>query len=59
MTLSLTDTFLPPFELDAEQNRVIVGDDSALAFDEFSAARCNWIAFATRPAAFDATVKIR
>lgn len=46
-------------ELDAERNRVIVGDDSALACDEFTAARCNWIAFATPPAAFDATVKIR
>jgi tRNA-uridine 2-sulfurtransferase len=46
-------------ELDAARNRVIVGDDSALACDEFSAERCNWIAFDTPPAALDATVKIR
>jgi tRNA-specific 2-thiouridylase len=46
-------------ELDAATNRVIVGDDSVLARDEFRAERCNWIAFDTPPAAFDATVKIR
>ena len=46
-------------ELDAATNRVVVGDDEALARDEFTAARCNWIAFGAPPAAFDATVKIR
>ena len=46
-------------ELDAARNRVVVGDDSALARDEFTAARCNWISFDAPPAAFDATVKIR
>jgi len=46
-------------ELDAARNRVVVGDDSALAGDEFLAERCNWIAFDNPPAAFDATVKIR
>jgi tRNA-specific 2-thiouridylase len=46
-------------ELDAARNRVIVGDDAALARDEFTAARCNWIAFDAPPAAFDASVKIR
>ena len=46
-------------ELDAARNRVIVGDDSALARDEFSAERCNWIAFDAPLAAFEATVKIR
>ena len=37
-------------ELDAAGNRVVVGDDSALARDEFTAERCNWIAFDTPPA---------
>jgi tRNA-specific 2-thiouridylase len=46
-------------ELDAATNRVIVGDDAALARDEFRAERCNWIAFDAPPAAFGATVKIR
>jgi tRNA-specific 2-thiouridylase len=46
-------------ELDAARNRVVVGDDSALAGDEFLAERCNWFAFDNPPAAFDATVKIR
>jgi tRNA-specific 2-thiouridylase len=46
-------------ELDAARNRVVVGDDSALSRDEFSAERCNWIAFDTPPATFEATVKIR
>jgi tRNA-specific 2-thiouridylase len=46
-------------ELDVPGNRVIVGDDAALARDEFTAQQCNWIAFGAPPAAFDATVKIR
>ena len=46
-------------ELDAARNRVVVGDDSALAREDFIAERCNWIAFDTPPATFDATVKIR
>ena len=38
-------------ELDAETNRVVVGDDSALDRDEFVAERCNWHPFdATRRA---------
>ena len=32
-------------ELDAENNRVVVGDDSALDRDEFIAERCNWHPF--------------
>ena len=32
-------------ELDAANNRVVVGDDSALDRDEFTADRCNWIPF--------------
>ena len=46
-------------ELDAARNRVVVGDDMALAREAFTAERCNWIAFDAPPAAFDATVKIR
>jgi tRNA-specific 2-thiouridylase len=46
-------------ELDAANNRVIVGDDSALDRDEFMVDRCNWITFDTWPASFEATVKIR
>src|SRR3954469_10521703 len=46
-------------ELDAENNRVTVGDDSALDRDEFTVDRCNWIAFDTLPETFETTVKIR
>jgi len=46
-------------ELDAAANRVIVGDDSALARDEFEVERCNWIAFETPPATFEAKAQIR
>ena len=46
-------------ELDAANNRVVVGDDLSLVRDEFVAERCNWIAFETPPATLDARVKIR
>jgi tRNA-uridine 2-sulfurtransferase len=46
-------------ELDAARNRVIVGDGSALARDEFTTERCNWIAFDAPPTTFDADVEIR
>jgi tRNA-uridine 2-sulfurtransferase len=46
-------------ELDAETNRVIVGDDSALDRDEFVADRCNWIPFEQPSQPMEATVKIR
>jgi tRNA-specific 2-thiouridylase len=46
-------------ELDAANNRVVVGDDSALDRDEFTVERCNWIPFETPPAGIEATVKIR
>jgi tRNA-specific 2-thiouridylase len=46
-------------ELDAERNRVIVGDDSALDRDEFSVDRCNWIPFDTPPESLQVTAKIR
>jgi tRNA-specific 2-thiouridylase len=46
-------------ELDAANNRVIVGDDTALDRDEFTVDRCNWIPFAEPPASFEALAKIR
>lgn len=46
-------------ELDAENNRVVVGDDSALDRDEFTVDRCNWIAFETPPDSMAVTAKIR
>ena len=46
-------------ELDAENNRVIVGDDSALERDHFTVDRCNWIAFEHPSESIEATVKIR
>jgi tRNA-specific 2-thiouridylase len=46
-------------ELDAERNRVIVGDETALDRDEFSVERCNWIPFDEPPASLEVTAKIR
>lgn len=46
-------------ELDAENNRVVVGDDSALERDEFTVDRCNWIPFDNPPETLEAIVKIR
>ena len=46
-------------ELDAANNRVIVGDESQLDRDEFTVERCNWIAFDQPPESFEATIKIR
>jgi tRNA-specific 2-thiouridylase len=46
-------------ELDAANNRVVVGDDSQLDRDEFTVERCNWIPFATPPASIRALIKIR
>ena len=46
-------------ELDAENNRVMVGDDSALDRDEFMADRCNWHPFEQLTAALEVTAKIR
>lgn len=46
-------------DLDAANNRVIVGEASALLREEFTVERCNWIAFDKPPSAFEATVKIR
>ncbi len=46
-------------ELDAANNRVIVGDDTQLDRDEFTVERCNWIPFDAPPATLRALVKIR
>jgi tRNA-specific 2-thiouridylase len=46
-------------ELDAENNRVVVGDDSALERDEFVAERCNWHPFETLAGPIEVTAKIR
>jgi tRNA-specific 2-thiouridylase len=46
-------------ELDAANNRVIVGDEAALARDEFTVERCNWIPFETPLTSLEVTAKIR
>ena len=46
-------------ELDAANNRVLVGDESMLDREEFTIERCNWIPFDAPPAEFEATAKIR
>ncbi len=46
-------------ELDAANNRVVVGDESALDRDEFAVERCNWIPYETPPASLEVTAKIR
>jgi tRNA-specific 2-thiouridylase len=46
-------------ELDAENNRVVVGDDSALDRDEFTVQNCNWIPWENPPASIEVTAKIR
>jgi tRNA-uridine 2-sulfurtransferase len=46
-------------ELDAERNRVVVGDDSVLDRDEFTAMNCNWIPFDQLTAPIEVIAKIR
>ena len=46
-------------ELDAEQNRVVVGDDTMLDRDEFVAERCNWHPFDQLTEPTEVTAKIR
>src|ERR1051325_465903 len=46
-------------ELDAENNRVVVGDEPALDRDEFIVGRCNWIPFDEPPEQIEVTAKIR
>jgi tRNA-uridine 2-sulfurtransferase len=46
-------------ELDSVNNRVVVGDDSALDRDTFSVERCNWIPFDNPPEEIQVQAKIR
>jgi tRNA-specific 2-thiouridylase len=46
-------------ELNAEQNRVVVGDETALESCEFTAERCNWHPFEQLTAPIEVTAKIR
>jgi tRNA-uridine 2-sulfurtransferase len=46
-------------ELDAENNRVVVGGESALDRDEFTATNCNWHPFDTLTGPITVTAKIR
>ncbi len=46
-------------ELDAENNRVVVGDESALDRDEFTASRCNWHPFDQLMEPIEVSAKIR
>ncbi|HWD93723.1 MAG TPA: tRNA 2-thiouridine(34) synthase MnmA [Verrucomicrobiae bacterium] len=46
-------------ELDAENNRVVVGDETALDRDEFIVDRCNWIPFDHPPEQIEVMAKIR
>ena len=46
-------------ELDAKNNRVVVGDDSALDRDEFTVDGCNWIPFDHLTEPIEVTAKIR
>lgn len=46
-------------ELDAEQNRVVVGDDTMLDRDEFVAERCNWHPFPELTGPIEVIAKIR
>jgi tRNA-specific 2-thiouridylase len=46
-------------ELDAENNRVVIGDESALDRDEFTATNCNWHPFDKLTAPIEVTAKIR
>jgi tRNA-specific 2-thiouridylase len=46
-------------ELDVENNRVVVGDESALDRDEFVAERCNWHPFDKLAGPIEVVAKIR
>jgi tRNA-uridine 2-sulfurtransferase len=46
-------------ELDAENNRVVVGDESALDRDDFTAMNCNWIPFDQLTEPVEVMTKIR
>ena len=46
-------------ELDVENNRVVVGDETALDRDEFTATNCNWHPFDKLTEPIEVTAKIR
>ncbi len=46
-------------ELDAENNRVVIGDELALDRDDFTAMNCNWIPFDQLAEPVEVTAKIR
>lgn len=46
-------------ELDAQRNRIVLGEEADLECEEFLVENCNWIPFETPPAQVEATVKIR
>lgn len=46
-------------ELDAERNRVIVGEEWALEKDSLSIERCNWIPFENPTESMEVSAKIR
>ncbi|HEU5397250.1 MAG TPA: tRNA 2-thiouridine(34) synthase MnmA, partial [Verrucomicrobiae bacterium] len=46
-------------ELDPETNRVVVGDETLLERDEFTANHCNWIPFDQLAGPIEVTAKIR
>ena len=46
-------------ELNPENNRVVVGEESSLNQTDFTVASCNWIPWEEPPATFECTVKIR
>ena len=46
-------------ELDAKNNRVVVGDESALDRDEFTVSNCNWIPFDHLSGPTEVITKIR
>ena len=46
-------------DLDAANNRVMVGEEAALERDRFTVERCNWIPFDAPPGTLEVTAKIR
>ncbi|MCW5556556.1 MAG: tRNA 2-thiouridine(34) synthase MnmA [Verrucomicrobiae bacterium] len=46
-------------ELDAENNRIVVGPESALGCSRFEVANCNWIPWETPPAEVSCRARIR
>jgi tRNA-specific 2-thiouridylase len=46
-------------DIDAERNRVVVGDDTLLEKSEFTLDNCNWIPWDNPPESIECTAKIR